>query len=123
MISLINRVHTFARPTSREKLTEFFTTILGCEVLVIREGPGVPRPVIAFTFPNGGSLSVEFPEDALDEKQARRGAYLELKTDDPLKLQKTILEAGLPSVEEYTSNNYFYFQAPGGQVFRIAMFT
>ena len=120
MIALINRAHTFARPNSKEKLTEFFTNILGCEAVMIPEGPGLPTPAIAFRFPGGGSLSFEFTEDALDEKQARRGAYLELKTDDPSALKEKILELGLPRVEEYISNDYFYFQAPGGQVLRIA---
>jgi hypothetical protein len=120
MIALSNRVHTFARPNNKEKLTEFFTKILGCEVLTLPAGPGVPTPVVAFRFPNGGALSVEFTEDALDERQAHRGAYLELKTDDPSRLKNKILEAGLPSVEEYTTNQYFYFQAPGGLVMRLA---
>jgi hypothetical protein len=111
MIALSNRVHLFARPSSKEQLTEFFTTILGCEVL--------PTPVLAFAFSNGASLSVEFTEDALDEQQARRGAWLELKTDDAPALKQKILAAGLPRVE-YPGNDYFYFQAPGGQVLRIA---
>jgi hypothetical protein len=38
----------------------------------------LPEPVLAFTFPGGGSVSMEFTEDALDGKQARRGAWLEL---------------------------------------------
>jgi hypothetical protein len=119
MIALSNRVHTFARPNSKEKLTAFFTTVLGCEVLVSADAPGLPTPVSAFAFANGAALSVEFTEDALDEQQARRGAWLELQTDDPAGLTKKILEAGLPKVE-YFGNDYFYFQAPGGQVLRIA---
>ena len=118
MIVLSNRVHLFARPTSREKLMEFFTTILGREVLVSSDAAGMPTPVIAVEFPNGASLSVEFSEDALDERQARLGAWLELRTDDAPALKKKILEADLPRVE-YFGNDYFYFQAPGGQVLRI----
>jgi hypothetical protein len=61
---------------------------------------------------------VEFTEDALDDKQARRGAWLELRTDDALGLQQKVLAAGLPRVvHPYTP--FFYIQAPGGQVFRI----
>ena|SRR5579884_4162168 len=111
MVALSNRVHTYARPNSKEKLIDFFTNILGCEVL--------PSPVLAFAFSNGASLSVEFTEDALDERQARWGAWLELKTDDATGLREKVLAAGLPRVE-FSGNNYFYFQAPGGQVFRIA---
>ncbi len=119
MVILSNRVHIFARPDSKEKLTEFFTTILGCKVVVSSDAPHLPMQVLAFRFPNGASLSVEFTEDALDEKNARRGAYLELKTDDAPKLQEKVLAAGLPRVD-YIGNDYFYFQVPGGQVLRIA---
>src|SRR5690348_1073069 len=100
MIAQSNRVHTFARPDSREKLIEFFTDILGCQV--------VPAPVLVFAFSNGASLSVKFTEDALDEQQARRGAWLELKNDDAAGLKEKVLAAGLPKVE-FTGNNYFYF--------------
>ena len=65
-------------------------------------------PVLVCAFPNGTSLSVEFTEDALDEKQARRGAYLELKAGDPSQLQKKILDAGLPRVA-FSGNDSFYF--------------
>ncbi len=119
MIVLSNRVHMFAHPNSKQRLTEFFSTILGLEVLVSSDAPELPAAVIACRFPNGASWSVEFTEDALDEKQARRGAYLELQTDDPSALKKKILAAGLSRVE-YIGNDYFYFQAPGGQVLRIA---
>jgi catechol 2,3-dioxygenase-like lactoylglutathione lyase family enzyme len=119
VIALSNRVHSFAHPANKEKLIAFFTNILGCEVLEIPAGPGVPSPAVAFTFPGGGSLSFEFTEDALDERQARRAPYLELRSDDPSALKQKIIEAGLPGVEEYTTGEYFYFQAPGGQVIRI----
>jgi hypothetical protein len=73
MITLSNNVHIFARPIIKEKLISFFAAILGCEPLVSSDAPGVPMPVIAFRFPNGGALSIEFTDDALDEMQARRG--------------------------------------------------
>ena len=103
MVALSNRVHTYARLDRKEKLIDFFTNILGCEI--------VPAPVLVFAFSNGASLSVDFTEDALDEQQARRGAWLELR--------EKVLAAGLHRIE-FSGNNYFYFQAPGGQVFRIA---
>jgi hypothetical protein len=56
--------------------------------------------------------------NALDDQQARRGAWLELATDDPVILQHTVLEAGLARVE-YNATKRFYFAAPGGQVFGI----
>ena len=124
MISLGNRAHTFAKPDSREKLTAFFTSVLGCEVVmrpaasVSSDAAGRRTLAIAFTFPGGGSLSFEFTDDALDEQQMRRGIYLELRTDDPSVLRQKILAAGVPQLD-YPGNRSFYFQAPGGPVMRI----
>lgn len=114
MIALSQRVHIFARPASRYRLTEFFTTILGCKALM-----SPAAPVLTFAFSNGASLSVEFTDDALDEQQARRGAWLELQSNDAPALQQQILAAGYPRLP-YAGNDYFYCQAPGGQVLRIA---
>src|SRR5207244_8061855 len=94
-----NKVHIFAHPDVRGKLTEFFTEILGCEIAPI-PGP-VTLPIVVFVFPGGASLSVEFTDDALDERQARRGAYLELKSDDPQALKRRILAEGLPEVHYF----------------------
>jgi len=112
MMGMTNRVHTCARPENKEKLTKFFTEILGCE-LVARTGS-----ILAFQFSNGASLSVEFTEDALDEKQPWRGAWLEVKTEDPSALKRKVLAAGLSQVKHPISNR-FYFQAPGGQIWGI----
>ena len=112
MIALMNRVHTFARSEIREKLIEFYTNILGCEVVEL------PGSMLAFRFPEGGSLSVEFTKDAFDEKQASRGAWLEVKTKDPWSLKKKVLAEGLTQVKHPISER-FYFQAPGGQIWGI----
>jgi catechol 2,3-dioxygenase-like lactoylglutathione lyase family enzyme len=118
MIALSNRVHMFARPDSKDRLINFFSDILGFKVLTSSDAPGLPTQMIAIEFANGASLSVEFTEDALDEQQARRGAWFELRTDEADALKKKVLDAGLPRVE-YLGNDFFYFQAPGGQVMRI----
>ena len=115
MLVLSSRVHTYARPAVKESLTEFFAQILEAEVIPL---PGTS--MLAFRFADGSSYSVEFTEDALDEQQARRGAWLELQTDNPEALKKKVLEAGLPQVEYVTGR--FYFQAPGGQIWGIVPF-
>ncbi|MEO7001713.1 MAG: hypothetical protein ABI068_07840 [Ktedonobacterales bacterium] len=118
MIALSNSAHIYARPASKERLVCCFTDILGCESLISPDAAGLPVPVLAFRFSNGGALSVEFTEDALDEQQARWGAWLEIKADDPAVLQQKVREAGLPLLK-HPGNDHFYFAAPGGQVLRI----
>jgi len=112
MIALTNRVHLFAHPDVQDALSTFFTDILECEAAAI---PGTL--IVAFRFANDTSVSVEFTPDALDAEQARRGAWLEVTTDDPAALQHNVLAAGLPRVDYPTGR--FYFQAPGGQVWGI----
>lgn len=117
-LAFSNRTHIFARPSVKEKLTWCFTTVLGCGTPVSLNAPGLSEPILAWKFPGGGSLSVEFTEDALDERQARRGAWLEIWSRDPAMLKKTILDAGLPQIH-YGPTNTFYFVAPGGQVLGV----
>ncbi len=118
MLALSNSVHLYARPETKEQFLEFFTGILGLQAVESSDAQGSPEPIYGFQFSNGASLSVEFTEDALSDQQARRGAWLELRTDDAPELQQRVLAAGLPRVvHPYTP--FFYVQAPGGQVFRI----
>jgi hypothetical protein len=113
-----NRSHIFAHPKIKEKLTWCFSTVLGCGTPASLNALGLSEPILAWKFPGGGALSVEFTEDALDEHQARRGAWLELWSDDPGALKKKILDAGLAPVH-YPATNTFYFAAPGGQILGI----
>lgn len=118
MIALGNRAHILAHPTVKERLTWCFTTVLGCEAPKRLDVSGLPEPILAFRFPNGGSVSVEFTKEALDEQHARRGAWLEVRDHDPAALKQKVLEAGLSQVE-YIATNTFYFAIPGGQILGI----
>lgn len=118
MIALGNRAHILAHPSVKDRLQWCLTAVLGCGAPASLDVPGLPEPILAFRFPNGGSLSVEFTEGALDEQQARRGAWLEVRVDDPAALRQKVLEAGLAQVE-YIATNTFYFVIPGGQVLGI----
>lgn len=118
MLALSNSVHLYARPDTKERFLEFFTSILGLKAVVSSDAVGSLEPICAFTFPNGANLSVEFTEDALSDQQARWGAWLELRTDDAVGLQQKALAFGLERVA-HPFTPFFYVQAPGGQVFRI----
>ena len=117
-LALGNRAHLFAHPGVKEKLVWCFGEVLGCGAPVSLRAPGLAEPILAFRFPGGGSLSIEFTPDALSEAQARRAAWLEIRCANPPALKQKILDAGLPQVT-YPATNTFYFAAPGGQVFGI----
>ena len=103
-------------------MIDCLTGVLGCAAPQALAVPGRAEPILAFSFPSGGSLSVEFTSDALDEKDARRGARLELRASDPAALKKRVLDAGLERVH-YLAPSRFYFVVPGGQVFGIVSAT
>jgi hypothetical protein len=118
VITLSNSIHVYARHDIKERFLEFFTDILGLEAVASSDVAGSEEPIYAFKFSNGASLSVEFTDDALSDQEAKRGAWLELRTDDALELQQKVQAFGLKRViHPYTP--FFYIQAPGGQVFRI----
>jgi hypothetical protein len=118
MTALSNRVHLFAQPGKREELDSLFTAVLGLAPAISVEAPGLDIPILVYQFSNGASLSVQFTEDALGDEDARRGAWLELVSDDASALIDKVLQAGLSRLE-YLGGEHFYFQAPGGQVLRI----
>jgi hypothetical protein len=118
MIALSNSMHLYVRPDKKASALEFFTSVLALETAESALAIGAAEPIYAFKFSNGASLSVEFTEDALDDQQAKRGAWLELQVDDAAGLQQKVQAFGLIRVI-HPFTPFFYFQAPGGQVFRI----
>ena len=90
----------------------------GCGPVATVEYPGIAEPMLVVRFPDGGSLSIEFTDQAPDDDQPRLGAWLELRAKDPAVLMRAVLNAGLPEVEH--PGHPYYFMAPGGQVFTIA---
>lgn len=117
--ALTNRAHILAPLSVKQQLVNCFATVLGCGQPTSLTAPGHTEPILAFGFPGGGSLSVEFTDEALDDQHARRGAWLELKSDDPASLIRRVRDAGLPQVHYWAATS-FYFAAPGGQVFGIS---
>ena len=117
-VSLAARSHFSVRPEFRAAWSDCFTEVLGCPAPRVLPVPGFPEPILAFNFPGGGSVSVEFTPDGLDPLQMRRGAWLELRCENAEALQRAVLAAGLPQVR-YPATGAFYFAVPGGQVFSI----
>jgi len=117
MTELGNRVHLFAHSSEKERLNRLFAETLGLTVMSI-PAPGADEPVLLYRFGNGASISVEFTQDVPHSGATRSGAWLELVVDDPETVMKKVLEAGMERMH-FIGNDHFYFQAPGGQVFRI----
>jgi hypothetical protein len=58
--------------------------------------PRIAEPMLVIRFPNSGSLSIEFTDQAPDDDHPRLGAWLELRTEDPIAVMHAALDAGLP---------------------------
>ena len=117
MVSLGNRVHIFARPSVKQALVECFAKVLGCGDPATLDVLGLAQPILAWNFPGGGSLSVEFSDGALEERDARYGAWIELRTEDPIGVTSRLSSAGLAQIQYLGNDNYFVL--PGGQVLRV----
>ena len=118
MTTFSNRAHLYVRPEVKERLVSCLTSVFGCVGPASLNAPGLAEPILAFRFPGGGSISFEFRADALEEADARRAAWLEVKTDDVPRLQQAILDAGLTQLR-HPATSTFYCVLPGGQVVGI----
>jgi len=79
-VALSHSIHTYARPETKERLLEFYTTVLGLEANAIPWNV----PMYAFMFSNDTLLSVEFTADALDDEKAKGGGRPYRRTAVPV---------------------------------------
>lgn len=116
MVAIGNHMKMQLPDHLRPQARIFYGEVLGCRAL---DSPLADLDL--FEFEGGFVLGIFFGDDALAlaEDDYLRGAWLELKTEDPDALKRRLLEFGVAEVD-YADTSRFYFQAPGGQVFRIA---
>ena|SRR5712692_6236989 len=81
-----------------------------------------PRPDLeVFTFANGSGIGVYYvdPGEALTPAQHMKAIWLEFEVDDEPAVIAGLEKLGMRAFE-YFDKAHKYFQAPGGQVFRLA---
>jgi catechol 2,3-dioxygenase-like lactoylglutathione lyase family enzyme len=98
----------------RDRIRRFYRDVLGCEIM--REGDQKDD------FRMGGNFYIAFLyEDeggAPDESSFLKAIYLELKADDAEEMRQKIVAFGVRVLD--VPDPHLYFQAPGGQVWRLA---
>jgi catechol 2,3-dioxygenase-like lactoylglutathione lyase family enzyme len=99
-----------ALPSKRKQVLKFYRDVLGCEQTRKSEGVDIGSDFY---------LGVVYDEAALSLQDRMKSIWLELETADPDALKPSILDFGIAEIE-YCDKEHFYFQAPGGQVFRLA---
>ena len=112
MTKLILGNHTavFAARSEQTLIRRFYRDVLGATARV--ETDAVDR------FQLGGvHFCFVWQDDALSPDQFLRAIYLELATDDLEGMKQKIIDFGVRLVD--IPDPHLYFQAPGGQVFKL----
>lgn len=97
----------------RDSIHKFYRDVLGCEIT--REGDQKDDVrmgddfYIAFLYEDEGA--------ALDEDGFLKAIYLELKAGNVEEMRQRIVDFGVRVLQ--VPDPHLYFQAPGGQVFRL----
>ena len=105
-----NHTAVFAARSEQGRIRRFYCDILGCEVRVkTDEVDRFQLDDVHFCF--------VYQNTRLDESAFLKAIYLELKTDNTEEMKQTILAFGVKKLA--VPDPHLYFQAPGGQVFKL----
>jgi catechol 2,3-dioxygenase-like lactoylglutathione lyase family enzyme len=97
----------------RDAVRAFYRDVLGCEITREGERKDDFRLGDGFYF----AFLYEDEGDALSESGFLQAIYLELKAGDVDELRQRIVAFGVKVLD--VPDPHLYFQAPGGQVFRL----
>lgn len=108
-----NHSAVVAPRSERDRIRAFYRDVLGCTVL--RESDGKDD----FRLGDDFYLAVLYENDelALDQAGFAKAVYLELQADDVEETRRNIVAFGVRVLD--VQDPHLYFQAPGGQVFRL----
>ena len=97
----------------QDRIRRFYRDALGCEI--IRETDEKDD----FRMGDNFYIGVLYENEGitLDERGFSKAIYLELKADNVEKMRQKIVAFGVKVLE--MQDPHLYFQAPGGQVFRL----
>lgn len=115
-VAVGNHMKMNAPAALRARLRGFYGGLLGCRLL-----PGPSSDFDLFEFAGGFVIGLCYGDESavLSEDEHLKATWLELKTADPAALKARLLEFGVRPID-YPDPARFYFQAPDGQVWRVA---
>jgi len=116
MVHLGNHLKMNLPAHLRSRVRDFYAGLLECKILES------PRPDLdLYEFAGGEVLGFFFvaASDAPSEADYLKATWLEIKVDDPPRWKARLQAFGVKEVE-FPDPTRFYFQAPGGPVFRLA---
>ena len=110
-VILGNHTAVIVAKSEQDRIRKFYCDVLGCKVRVETDDT-VDRfqlDDIHFCF--------VYKSEALDEGSFLKAIWLELKTDNTEEMKQKVLAFGVKKLD--VPDPHLYFQAPGGQVFRL----
>jgi hypothetical protein len=116
MPQLGKNIRSVAPLSARERVRAFWVGVFGCELVM----PLVDLDV--FIFRDGSRIGVYLvPDEAAlsPDRQREAGTWIEVCVDDLGATHTAINAAGVEPLP-YHDDAHRYYQAPGGQVFRLA---
>jgi hypothetical protein len=111
-VSIGNHSKIIARHSDQEKIRAFYGGVLGCALTK------KSKDVDYIRFHEGFFVAVLYQEAVASSDELRQSIWLELRSDEPAQLRKRIVDFGVTQIE-IPGAEHLYFQAPGGQVFRL----
>lgn len=111
-VSIGNHSKVVARHSDQERIRAFYQGVLGC--VLTKESANVDY----IKFHQGFFLAVLYQDAVPTQEQLRQSIWLELRSDEPAELRKKIVDFGVTEID-MPGADHLYFQAPGGQVFRL----
>ena len=111
--SIGNHAKFTARPADRARIRDFYQNVLGCNITRRSNEMDFFRLGDDFFF------AAIYDGKVLPDDEAVKSVWLELKSSDPAALARRIREFGVTELDTWEKDR-LYFQAPGGQVFRVA---
>lgn len=109
-VILGNHTAVFAARSEQDRIRKFYCDILGCKIRV--QNDEVDRFQL-----DDLHICFVWQSTSPDESHFLKATYLELKTDNTEDMEQKILAFGIKKLN--VPDAHLYFQAPGGQVFRL----
>jgi hypothetical protein len=128
MANIGNHHHLDVDERLRAQTRAVYERALGGRLTTLQHNEAVGGAVLSpdtdveiFTFDNGASIATFYvpAEQVLSPAQHLHAVWLEFEVDDVDRVRNDLAELGIEPFD-YEDRAHPYFQAPGGQVFRLA---
>lgn len=110
--SIGNHAKFTAKPADREHIRRFYQDVLGCTITKRSD------EVDFFRLGDDFFFAAIYDDNVLPDDEAVKATWLELRSKDAAGLSKRIRDFGVTELDTWEKDR-LYFQAPGGQVFRV----